>query len=514
MISLPPKRIFTRLMLSYLMVTLAVLGVIGVIFIYLMQKYFFSVEGWQLAGRADKAVSLLHEPLLDNDMQALSRVADTLAFSYDVCLWVTDNRGSVLVISGSNPEKMGLRVEQNEINHVLEGNMITKQITGPDYNSLFYMTPIFETSENPDGESENDAGEAAGVDSRPVIGALAISSPLGPITATISGVTRLGLYAAFGATALAGLLGFTLSRNIAYPLEEMSRVALDMSRGNFQNRVRYRSKDELGQLAETLNFAVERVSKTIEEQQRMVKMQREFVSDISHEFRAPLTSQRGFLELIREGKIEAGDYRKYLEIIYQDTLHLGRLVQDLLDLANLESRQANPDRREHEPEYLLNRSLQHLQCALAEKNIALNMQIGDAVPLILVDEGRFHQVLTNLVENALHFSPPGGAITIQVDLRDRGALFKITDQGQGIPGEDMPFIWNRFYKVDKARTRFETGSGLGLAIVRQIVELHGGWVAVESEPGQGSTFSFWLPSSKALPGCSAAVFGSKEGILA
>lgn len=489
-----PKRIFTRLMFSYLLVTLAVLGVIGIIFVHLMTKYFFSVEWWQLEGRTEKAVSLLREPLLEGDLPTMAKMADTLAFSYDICLWVADRQGKVLTIAGSNPEELGLRVEPSEISHVLDGNMITKQITGPDYNSLFYMAPIFEARDGEEAGGDGGAGTEDPEEDR-VIGALAISSPLGPITGTISRVNLLGLYAAFGALALAGLLGYTLSRRLASPLEEMSRVAMEMSRGNFRNRVRYRSRDELGQLADSLNYAVEKVSATIEEQRRLVKMQREFISDISHELRAPLTSLRGFLELLREGKIKEGEYGKYLEIIYQDTLHLSRLVQELLDLAGLESRRIKLDRRERSPAPLLERALSHLQLALSEKNISVRVQAGDDLPLLPVDEGRFRQVLVNLVENAINYTPPGGTINIRAERRGRGVLFAVDDEGPGIAASELPYIWNRFYKVDKARTRFAAGSGLGLSIVRQIVELHGGWVNAESTPGRGSTFSFWLPVS-------------------
>jgi signal transduction histidine kinase len=483
---------FTRLMFSYLLVTLAILGVISIIFINLMQKYFFSVEGWQLAGRVERAVSLLHEPMLSGDLEALTQLAETLAFSYDVCLWVTDREGAVLAESGDKRDRLGLRVEEFEIGHVLDGNTITKQIVGPDYNSLLYIAPIFE-------DGERGSREQTPASSSKVIGALAISSPLGPISGTIAGVTRLGLYAAIGAAVLAAGLGFTLSRNIAHPLEEMSQVALELSRGNFENRVRYRSRDELGQLAQTLNFAIAKVAETIENERRLVKQQRDFVSDISHEFRAPLTSLRGFLELFREGKIKKRDQAKYLDIIYHDAMQLSRLVQDLLDLASLESGQLVLSKTEHEPGELLRLSLQHLELKLAEKEINLDLSIAEDLPVIAVDEGRFRQVLHNLAENAIHFSPPRETITVRVERRGQGALFMVSDCGAGIPAEELPYIWNRFYKVDKVRTRGGTGTGLGLAIVRQIVELHGGWVAVESNLGGGSTFSFWLPSGTPPP---------------
>ena len=489
----PLKRFFTRLMLSYLIVTLAVLSVISIVFITLMHRYFFSVEGWHLISRGEKAGLLLQEPLLENDLYAIRRLTDTLAFSYDAYLWVTDKSGTVLANSGANPDRLGLSVEPNEIEHVLLGNIITKQITGPGFNSLFYMAPVFDPGYDPDNEQED---ESSPVDSSAhVIGALAISFPLGPLAGTIAGITRLGIYAAFGAAALAAMIAYSLSRRISKPVEEMNRVALELSRGRFDQRVGGGGGDELGQLANTLNYAVERVSETIAQQRRTVKMQQDFISDISHEFRAPLTSLRGFLELMRGGKIKAADQSKYLEIMHADTLHLNRLVQDLLELANLESHNISLDKDYHEPEALLRAAIRHLQLTAGEKNISIDNQAEGGLPRIHVDANRFHQVITNLLENAIRHSHPGSLITIQSRPEDNGVLFSVSDCGEGIPESELPLIWDRFYKVDKARTRSENGSGLGLAIVRQIVEMHGGRVAVKSAPGKGSTFSFWLPAS-------------------
>ncbi len=486
---LPPKRIFTRLMISYLLVTLAVLVVIAIIFINLMQKYFFSVEGFQLESQGEKAASLLERPLREKDLVALTRLADTIAFSYDVYLWVIDAGGSVITVAGGDPQKLGLQVEITEISHVLAGNFITKQITGPDYNSLIHMTPVRENltaayaKEIPGGEDEEG----------PVIGALAICHPLGPVTVTITRLKRLVFYAAGGATILALFLGYSLSRKMAQPLEDMSRVALAVSRGDYQNRINYSSDDELGQLADTLNFAIEQVGATIEQQHRLVKMQQEFISDISHEFRAPLTSLQGFLELFRDGKCSSEEAENYLEIMHKDTVFLGRLVQDLLDLTNLESQGITLEKSRCNPEIFMRHFLKHLNHTAALKDITLSLQVGRDVPDIEVDEMRLHQVLVNLVENAIRCSPSGSEITLALQREGEGVLLQVADQGPGIPAAELPRIWNRFYKVDKARTRFATGTGLGLAIVKQIVELHCGWVSAQSDPGHGAVFSIWLP---------------------
>jgi signal transduction histidine kinase len=488
----PLRRFFTRLMLSYFAITMAVLGVISIIFVMLMERYFFSVEGWQLVSRGNKAVLLLQEPLFQNDLFTLERLTETLAFSYDAYLALTDRAGTVLASAGPDPDRLGLNMGQSEIKHVLSGNVITKQITGPGFNSLFYMAPVYEPGFDPDEvreEQEETADSAAHV-----IGSLAISVPLDPLTGTIAEVTRLGIYAAIGAVALALMLAYSLSRRIAKPIEEMNRVALELSQGRFDHRVSYSAGDELGQLAKTLNYAVDRVAETIEQQRCTMKLQRDFISNISHEFRAPLTSLRGFLEMMRSGKINKNEQGKYLEIMHADVLHLTRLVQDLLDLSGLETHQITLNKIRQVPKQLLQESVQHMQLAAAAKNITLTVKAASDLPDVSVDTHRFYQVIINLVENAIRYSPAGAVVTVQAEKEDAGVLFKVSDCGEGIPAAELPFIWDRFYKVDKARTRSEASFGLGLAIVRQIVEMHGGRVAVASTLGKGSTFSFWLPA--------------------
>ena len=276
---------------------------------------------------------LLGKPLLENDLTALTRLVDTIAFSYDVYLWVIDAGGSILTVAGGNPQKLGLQVEETEIAHVLAGNYITKQITGPDYNSLIHMTPVYENLS--DGYGGGITGGEQDKEQGPVIGALAISHPLWPVTVTIARLKRLVFYAAGGATVLALFLGYSLSRKIAQPLEDMSRVALAVSRGDYQNRINYSSHDELGQLANTLNFAIEQVGATIEQQHRLVRLQQEFISDISHEFRAPLTSLQGFLSCSKTVNAPPKKPGAIWRSVHKDTVSLGRLVQDPLDLTNL-----------------------------------------------------------------------------------------------------------------------------------------------------------------------------------
>lgn len=486
-------RLFTKLLATYLAVTLVTLTVVALIFVYMMQRYFFSVEGWQLASRGENVSDLISLPLVEGEIEEVKSLAQALSFSYAVHLWVFDEAGEIIAAHGQNPEKLGLKIEEVEIQSTLSGNIVTKQITGPDFNSLFYLLPVLYAPPPEDDRSPSDNPENS---EEKIVGAVAISAPLGGTSGTVAGILQIGFYSFLGAIVLSGIFGFFLSRNLAHPLEEMSRVTLEMSRGNFDYRVKYRSRDELGQLADTLNYAVDQVSKTIEEQEKLVRLQKELLSNISHEFKAPLTSLRGFLELMREGKLE-GKQDRYLELMIEDVLKLNRQVQDLLDLSRLEHGHITLNLEKLQPEELVHSCLEYFDHKVRDKGVEIITKIPPGLPQINVDQDRLQQVFNNLLENALRYTPGGGTIKISARKGPRDSLlyFFIQDNGKGIPQEALPHIWDRFYKYDRARTRTDTGTGLGLAIVKQIVEMHGGKVTVQSKPDQGSIFGFGIPAA-------------------
>lgn len=231
----------------------------------------------------------------------------------------------------------------------------------------------------------------------------------------------------------------------------------------------------------------------ITEIRKLEKMRSDFVANVSHELKTPLTSIKGFVETLLEGAQEDKENsRHFLEIIQDNANRLDNLVNDLLDLSYLESKEITLDRKEVDIGNLFDDTLGGFKSQLKNKSITVNNDLPSDL-VIKADRDKIGQVLTNLIDNAIKFNRKLGAIRIYCEDLDDKIKFFVEDSGIGIPPKDVPRIFERFYRVDKARSRELGGTGLGLSIVKHIIELHGGAVGVESSEGLGSKFYFCLP---------------------
>ncbi|MHB8928723.1 MAG: ATP-binding protein [Bacillota bacterium] len=223
---------------------------------------------------------------------------------------------------------------------------------------------------------------------------------------------------------------------------------------------------------------------------------REFVSNISHELRTPVTTLRGFVEAMRDGVVGGPDEReRYLGIMTEEIGRLSRLIEDLFQFSKLEAGKMDYRFEGLDPVRLVDRVTDKVRPRLEREGLDLEVKLADGeYPLVVADSDRFEQVFFNLISNAVRFTPTGGRVTVSATIDDGGkrVVFAVTDTGTGIPAADLPYIFERFYKAKTAAGRRAGGTGLGLAIVRHIVHDHGGEVWVESEEGKGSKFSFAL----------------------
>jgi len=239
----------------------------------------------------------------------------------------------------------------------------------------------------------------------------------------------------------------------------------------------------------------------ITEHKKLDEMRSEFVANVSHELRTPLTSIRGFLETLLDGALEDRDAaRRFLEIISQETERLTRLVDDLLDLSKIEQRRVVHRWQEVNMADLAARVLSMFRPRAQEKEIELHGRLPLDLPPVYGDPDMLAQVLINLVDNAVKYTPAGGRVDVFAETVDGRLAVTVADTGIGIPPESLPRIFERFYRVDKARSRELGGIGVGLAIVKHIVRAHGGKITVESTPGRGSSFTFTLPLEEGGPG--------------
>ncbi len=297
-----------------------------------------------------------------------------------------------------------------------------------------------------------------------------------------SRVLARALLISLGAAAASLVVVFIMSSRLFRPLEDITTFARQITRADdLSRRVPHSSRtDEIGDLARAFNQTLERLERLFRSQQR-------FLADVSHELRTPLTSVRGNLDLMRR----FGQYDEESMVVIQDEMErMSRLLGDLLLLARADTG-GLPLR--HEPVELDNvlfevyRQLSRIETPVAVELIAVDQA------MILGDEDRLKQLLLNLVDNAIKYTQPGGSVRLSLSKDKSWAQLVVSDTGIGIPAEDLPHIFERFYRVDKARSRAQGGSGLGLAIAKWVVQAHGGAIKVDSVVGEGTTFTVTLP---------------------
>ncbi len=232
----------------------------------------------------------------------------------------------------------------------------------------------------------------------------------------------------------------------------------------------------------------------ITELRRLEKVRKDFVANVSHELRTPVASIKGYAETLLEGALkDKKNAREFVEIIDKDAQRLARLIDDLLDLSKIESGKLKLDFLSCEAEPIVDRILQAVRKKAEEKALTVAKDIPDDLPKIRADELSVAQALLNLIENAIKYNVEGGRVTVKVRAEADKVRFSVIDTGPGIDAEHLPRIFERFYRVDKARSRELGGTGLGLSIVKHLVQEHHGEVSVESQPGRGSVFSFTIP---------------------
>lgn len=277
---------------------------------------------------------------------------------------------------------------------------------------------------------------------------------------------------------------FLLSKLLTTPLIKMKKATEKMSKGDLSVSLNINGNDEVGELAHS-------IQKLADDLNYMKKERGEFLASVAHELRTPLTYIRGYADIIIKNQIPEQDQHHYLSIIKEETDHVTRLVQDLFELAKMEKHNFVIHTKQTNLYDLLKSILTKIQPAYTDKNIRIISSCPEDLVLLL-DEQRFEQVILNLLNNAYSHSDINSKVFVTVTENEEIVKIRVKDEGEGIPEQDLPHIFERFYRVDKSRTRATGGSGLGLAIVKEIIELHGGNISVESELGHGTIFTIYL----------------------
>jgi signal transduction histidine kinase len=290
------------------------------------------------------------------------------------------------------------------------------------------------------------------------------------------------------ASAVALFLARLLAKGMTKPLRDMARAAGKMAQGDYSQRVQTASRDEVGQLAAAFNG----MSAELENVERL---RRDLVANVSHELKTPISALQARLENLLDG-VEAPD-PAVLQVMLQQAQRLSRLVDQLLDLSRLESGDIPLDREALDVAALVRQVAGEIGVSRADHLVDVRVEVPPGVPPVWADRERVHQVLFNLLDNAVRYTPPGGEVVVTASPTGERCEIRVEDTGPGIPPAHLPFLFERFYRVDQARSRGEGGTGIGLAIARSVVEAHGGRIWAETVVGQGSVFAFELPFAAA-----------------
>ncbi len=288
------------------------------------------------------------------------------------------------------------------------------------------------------------------------------------------------------AAGVAGVLLVSLfSRRVLAPTRALGSTARLLGQGDLSQRVSTQGRDEIADLGRTFNSMAEDLEKA--EQQR-----RSLMADVAHELRTPLSNIQGYLEAVRDGLLQPDNAT--IDTIHQQVLHLTLLVEDLRLLALADAGALRLNIEPDSLEQALSKSIEAVRPRAEAKSVSLSLDTSADLPLVPMDRTRIAQVVGNLLENAISHTPESGRVSVTAEVTNAGtAQVTVSDTGNGIPADDLPLVFERFYRVDPSRARATGGAGLGLTIARQLVEAHGGVIYAESEPGRGSRFTFELP---------------------
>jgi signal transduction histidine kinase len=313
------------------------------------------------------------------------------------------------------------------------------------------------------------------------------SNSLEAIEASFASSVNRSLWLAIAvAGGVAFLLALLLSRSLANPISALTSAARRMEKGDLSQRVSVEARGELGELAQAFNAMADGLA-------HLEQLRRNMVTDVAHELRTPLSNIRGYLEAVRDDVLEPEP--AVIASLYEEAMLLSRLVDDLQELALAEAGQLTMLPQPIHLADVVDQTLHLFAAQAVEKGVRLETRLPSDLPLVAADPARLSQVLRNLLKNALAYTPPGGSIRLSARASDSTVEVCLQDSGIGISPEHLPFVFERFYRVDKSRTRTTGGAGLGLAIVKQLVEAQGGQVSITSQVGAGTTVTFTTPIS-------------------
>ena len=470
------NRIIWKFFGAFAILTLIVVFVLNFFVALKLSENFEKKISEELRSDATLAGDLLQADILSGAHAAVQQQTVLLAEKLGQRITVVDANGTVLGDSEKNPAEMDNHGDRLEIVEAIRTGFgqSTRFSDTLNYNMRYVAVRV----------SRDDD----------VLGVVRFALPLSQVQLERRTIYSVVLCGAAAAVAIALTVAYFVSRSITLPIRQMKETAEQIARGNFSRRVRIKSGDELGELADSLNAMVDELQQKIEDLRRMDRVRTDFVANVSHELKTPLTLIKGYAETLQGEAI--GDRAKagrFVSIIKEHADRLGNIVDDLLSLSELESSKDRIDRTPFDLKKLVGDVTLGFGHALASKKLTLTVNSQGNDLTINADRNKIEQVLVNLIDNAVKYTPESGRIEVSVVGLDRQIRIVARDTGIGIAKEHLDRIFERFYRADKARSRELGGTGLGLSIAKHIILAHKGEIAVDSTPNRGTTVTVTLP---------------------
>lgn len=294
--------------------------------------------------------------------------------------------------------------------------------------------------------------------------------------------------------AISAVLSLLLAKAIVTPLQNLTSAAERVAGGDFSQKPASDSKDEIGVLTRTFDGMAGQLEDTLDHLRKSEQMRREFVANVSHELRTPITSIRSYAETLLENEDMPQDTETdFLGVIVKESDRMTNIVQDLLTLSKFDAGSIEFDFDRFPIEEAVNDVFNAMQLEAQKHKHRFTLEFKNELPYIMGDRARIEQVIMNLISNSIKYTPDGGKISVIAGKKEKTVSITVRDNGIGIPSEDIPKVFDRFYRVDKARSRESGGTGLGLSIAMEIVSRHGGNISIESKPGKGTATTVTLP---------------------
>jgi len=447
------KSIKFRLTLWYLIAIMVLLGVFGAVAYFLLAKNLNRNLDESLRARITELESSIR---LENGVISFEQKFNDLVFIY--------NADGVLL------QRLGPNVKLSNIEKIVQ-------------QALFGQTS-FLTASTTEGQVVRLYGAPFNVDSRTRIAVLVGRLPQ-DIQNMLAIFRVVMIYSALAVLLLAGAGGMFLANRTLKPVDHISEIARGIGEGDLSRRIDIKSDDEMGRLASTLNGMIARLEEAF-------NRQRQFAADASHELRTPLAIIQAESSLALDKKRTQAEYRKSLDLVSQEVSYMSEIIGKLLQLARSDASSEQLNFEDVNLKNLWAELASDVETLAQEKGLQFLQGPMEDLP-VKGDKLKLKHLFLNILHNAIRFTPSGGSITCSLIMKEGNAVVTISDTGIGISAEHLPFIFDRFYRVDKARSRAEGGTGLGLAIAGSIVKVHGGDIEIESEVGKGSSFHIILP---------------------